>query len=705
MSELLGSSDFQERLRQIKNGVMQHLSPSPPVIIEEEKVEEEVEPLPFLKLQDRNGAFADLWFDYGSKGKVAADDPRKTSWRQPAAEKAWEKDLLETDFISKIVGETHYYCPLDKVAKSLTFLLEVGWHIEDFQGRRVVQQGKQELSLQMRGETILITGKNNYEEHQVDISKLVGAFNRRERFIDLSANTVGLIDPERMEKEWGELADEEKEMGGIRVKKNNFGLLDPFFADQTIQRDAFVEKLKQRRAVKEALPSSAFQGKLHPYQQEGVNWLDFLYESGFHGVLADEMGLGKTVQVLAFLSRLETSLPILIVMPTSLLFNWRREFEKFLPDISILVHSGQEREKSREALGQHRVIFTSYALLRQDRELFKEMTFSCVILDEAQTIKNPDSLIAKCTKELQSQFRLAITGTPVENRSDDLWSLFSFLMPELLGSRQDFIAQLQLGQSDGRYTRRVQKKITPFILRRRKSEVAQDLPPKIEQVIWVEMDSVQRGFYEEWMAKNRKKLKAEGGFTKMEVFEAILRLRQICCAPQLIDPSLDIPSAKQERLISDLEEVVAFGGKVLVYSQFTQMLQLLQKEIVQRGWKSVYLDGSTQDREEAVRQFQEDPEVSIFLVSLKAGGVGLNLTAADYVFLYDPWWNTAVENQAIDRAHRFGRKWSVIARRYVAALSIEEKIMRLKEHKLALAQGLLDFEAFSLDDLCSLLTN
>ncbi|MBI3236820.1 MAG: DEAD/DEAH box helicase, partial [Chlamydiales bacterium] len=405
------------------------------------------------------------------------------------------------------------------------------------------------------------------------------------------------------------------------------------------------------------------------------------------------MGLGKTVQVLAFFSLLQTKLPLLIVAPTSLLFNWRREIEKFLPNTSICVYHGSERKQLQEDPFPYDILLTSYALLRQDLFFFQGLRFEVIVLDEGQNIKNPDSQIAQAVFSLRSEMKLILSGTPIENRWEDLWSHFHFLMPGLLGEKKEFSSKMATAALDSRYLVQTKKKTQPFILRRKKGDVAIDLPEKITQTIWVEMSDSQRAIYDTWIknqSEQRKKWSQEGGAShRMEILEAILRLRQVCAHPWLADPSLEeeplFLSGKLQRLMADLEEVVSLGKKVLVYSQFTTMLRLIQKLLPSHFPKHVYLDGSTSNREELVRQFQEDPDTLIFLISLKAGGVGLNLTAADYVFLYDPWWNEAVENQAIDRAHRVGRKDVVIARRYITAISIEEKLMHLKERKKNLA--------------------
>jgi SNF2 family DNA or RNA helicase len=309
-----------------------------------------------------------------------------------------------------------------------------------------------------------------------------------------------------------------------------------------------------------------------------------------------------------------------------------------------------------------------------------------------------------------------LTGTPIENHLSEIWAHFRFLIPDLFGEQKDFLADVTAGQADFRYMQRLRKKLRPFMLRREKGEVAKELPERIEQVVWVEMPSQQRKVYDDFLAGFKgnllKKVESDGiGKHRMEVLEAILRLRQICCHPLLVlsqsENVGELSSGKLEALLQDLETVVEEKRKVLVYSQFTSMLQLIAKEAKRSQWPLVYLDGQTKDREKVVQQFQEDPTISLFLISLKAGGIGLNLTAADYVFLYDPWWNEAVENQAIDRAHRIGRKDTVIAKRYVMVESVEEKIMSLKASKRSLLIDMMEDTAsmnqLTIDDLHYLL--
>lgn len=664
------------------------------------------DPLPLLILKDRTGAFADLWMDYGNGQSIALQDLSKTTFaRNPAAEKGWEKDLLETGYIKKMVSTSHYYCPMDKIAKSLGFLLELGWQVKDWKGSRIVHGGKADMAMESISDTIIVKGKMKFENYEANLAEVAGAFNRKERFIQLAPGVAGLL-PDRWDEAGLSGLMEEGEIAGdkIKVNKSRIGTLsDLFEKNPQIHIDASLSGLRDRlqsfKGINEALPGESFKGELRAYQQEGVNWLEFLYSYGFHGILADDMGLGKTVQVLAFLSRMEIYHPILIIMPTSLIFNWQREIKRFLPDFPVIAHHGPDRNPSPDSLQKSGIILTSYTTLRLDLDLFSTLQYQCIILDEAQVIKNAHTQTAQAVCQLRSRFRLSLTGTPLENHLNELWSHFHFLMPDLFGEEKEFEAELLAGSADSRFIKRIQKKIRPFILRRKKEEVAKDLPEKIEQVVWMEMSPPQRAIYDEFLSGVRgnllKKVETDGiSRHRMEVLEAILRLRQICCHPLLISGHLDehqtLSSTKLDTLLQDLETVIEEGRKVLIYSQFTSMLQLIKKELKERKWGFAYLDGSTTDREKVVTQFQEDSSIQLFLISLKAGGIGLNLTAADYVFLYDPWWNEAAENQAINRAHRIGRKETVIAKRYVMAESIEEKMMTLKAHKRNLIEEIFE---------------
>lgn len=659
--------------------------------------------LPFLVLKDRSGGFADLWFDYGSHGKVEAHQER-VSWRNAELEKSWERDLIETGFQKKLLANSHYYCPLDKVFSCLSFLLDVGWKILDHKGRELIKQSGIELGLQACGQEVLVQGRVRFGTEQLNLSEALVGVNRQELFLAISEHTIGLLDHVAIHHLCGDLLTEEVTKEGVRIKTHQFGLLEPLFENPLVQKSPEL----QREYPLPSQPGIDFLGELYPYQQEGLSWMQSLFFRSFSGLLADEMGLGKTVQVLAFLSTLNHSTSTLIIVPTSLLFNWKKELEKFLPGRSVYLHSGSERVKHEEMLQSYPLILTSYAVMRLDAPLFQRVPFTCVILDEAQQIKNPDSQIARQVFQLKATFRLAMTGTPIENRIEELWSLFHFLIPQLLGDKQTFAMRMSLG------SKKIKRCLKPFILRRRKEEVVRDLPPQIHQHVWISMSDAQKEVYDTWVSKQRlgllKKIAADGVHAhRMEILEAILRLRQIVCHPLLVDPHFVGESAKLSRLMDDLEEAIQEKRKVLIYSQFTQMLSLMKQEVEQRGWLFVQLDGSTTDRETPVNRFQEEPDLLLFFISLKAGGVGLNLTAADTVILFDPWWNEAQEQQAISRAHRIGRSSAVIAKRYVTVGSIEEKMLQLKKQKSALAESLFDqeFDAsaeLTLDDLYALLS-
>ncbi|MBA3957822.1 MAG: DEAD/DEAH box helicase [Parachlamydiaceae bacterium] len=668
-------------------------------------MQHQASPLPILILADRTGAFAQLWMDYGNSCLPLHDVLAKKG--QHTAELAWERDLLETAFIKKTVGSSHYYCPLDQVAKALTFLLELGWRLQDWQGNRIVRYTSSSLALSSTPQSIQVRGKITFETFETDLTYVSGAFNRKERFVQLGSGVTGLV-PDHWETASLNQMMEEGELvsGSLQIPRRQIGTLaDLFESPIPLKLDASLTDLKERlnsfQKIQTAQPGKKFRGELRPYQQEGLNWLNFLYDFSFHGILADDMGLGKTVQVLAFLSTLQKEAPHLIVVPTSLLFNWQREIEKFLPGTTVYLHHGQQRQKDATTLDSYDIILTSYTTLRLDLSLFSSHSFQCVILEEAQAIKNAHTQIAQAVSQLQARFRLSITGTPIENHLQELWAHFNFLMPGLFGNENTFLADLNAGASDKRYLQRIRRQIRPFILRRKKEEVAKDLPERIEQVVWVEMTPAQRQIYDSFLAGVRgnlfRKIDSDGvSKHRLEILEAILRLRQICCHPLLVsaqlDPSQLIESAKFDLLLEDIEVAIEEGRKMLVYSQFTSMLRLIAKALQERQVPYAYLDGSTVNREKVVESFQSDATIPVFLISLKAGGVGLNLTAADYVFLFDPWWNEAAENQAINRAHRIGRTDTVIAKRYVALESIEEKIMKLKESKRGLVDSLFTDE-------------
>ncbi|MCB9646628.1 MAG: DEAD/DEAH box helicase [Deltaproteobacteria bacterium] len=454
-----------------------------------------------------------------------------------------------------------------------------------------------------------------------------------------------------------------------------------------------------------------FMGKLRDYQQEGLGWLRFLEDNNFSGCLADDMGLGKTVQVLAMLQgrhrpggqRPSDHRPSLIVVPKSLVYNWIKEASKFAPDLKAVPYTGGGRLKYKDDLLDQDLVVTTYGTLRQDILHLLEIRWNAVVLDEAQAIKNPRSQAAKACRLLRSEYRLAISGTPIENSLDELWSLFEFLNPGMLGGLDDFSAKAK-GADDG-WLELLSTSLRPFMLRRTKQQVLTELPEKTELTLMVDLDEDQRKKYDELRDYYRASLSSTVqevglGRAKIQVLEALLRLRQAACHPGLIDTSrLDEPSSKLEVLYEKLDELIANGHKALIFSQFTRLLGVVKRWLEARGIKHEYLDGATRDRQAGVDRFQSDPENKVFLISLKAGGCGITLTSSDYVFLLDPWWNPAVEAQAIDRAHRMGQKNPVFAYRLIARDTVEEKIAKLQEEKRKLADAIITGETGLMKEL------
>jgi len=420
---------------------------------------------------------------------------------------------------------------------------------------------------------------------------------------------------------------------------------------------------------------------LRGYQYAGVNWLCFLREAGLGGLLADDMGLGKTLQALCAL-RGRT----LVVAPTSLLHNWSDEIARFRPDLRVQVFHGSRRAIEPQA----DITLTTYALLRRDQEVLAGEEWKTVILDEAQAIKNPESQVAQAAYQLRGGFRIALTGTPVENRLDELWSQFHFTNPGLLGGRRDFEERYArpIAQGVAETAERLRERIRPFVLRRRKGDVAPELPPRTDVVLHCVLSESERNIYQAIHAATARDVveRLEAGGSVLAALEALLRLRQACCHPALVPGQDAEDSAKLALLLDRLDTAVADGHKALVFSQWTSLLDLVEPRLDQAGIPYTRLDGTTRDRASVLRRFQHETGPPVFLVSLKAGGTGLNLTAADHVFLLDPWWNPAVEEQAADRTHRIGQERPVFVYRMVAENTVEERILALQEKKRAISE-------------------
>lgn len=445
-----------------------------------------------------------------------------------------------------------------------------------------------------------------------------------------------------------------------------------------------------------------FVGELRPYQKAGYNWLRFLNEFKLGGCLADDMGLGKTVQTLAMLQAEKEAGhgTTLLIMPTSLVYNWEMEASKFAPQLKVLNYTGTLRNKDVKRFEKYDIVLTSYGITRLDIELLKNFYFNYIILDESQVIKNPSSNIAKAVRELKSRYRLVLTGTPLENTTMDLWSQVSFINPGMLGSQTYFRQEYQVPiekKGDEAKSKKLNSIIKPFVLRRHKSQVATELPEKVENIQYSVMTAEQEKRYEETKAYYRGRIldlidKEGMGNSRFMILEGLTKLRQLANHPKMIEPSYTGDSGKLEDITHMLENAMAEGHKVLVFSQFVKHLTLVRQYLKSNKIDFAYLDGASIDRKEQVDRFNKDPKVKAFLISIKAGGLGLNLTEADYVFILDPWWNPAVEAQAVDRAHRIGQKKKVFTYKFITRNTVEEKILTLQQKKLRLTQELITTE-------------
>jgi SNF2 family DNA or RNA helicase len=543
------------------------------------------------------------------------------------------------------------------------------------------------------------------------LPKLLAALRRGETMVELGDGSFGLL-PEEWLARFAPLAGlGSKEEDHLRFQANQAGLLDALLAAQPeVKVDEVFEQARGRlrnfRGVTMPEQPAGFQGKLRDYQREGLGWMEFLREFGFGGCLADDMGVGKTAQVLGVLDarRAEGKGTSLVVAPRSLIFNWREEAARFTPQLQVLDYTGIARDAAQ--IAQHNLVLTTYGTMLRDITRLSEIDFDYVVLDEAQAVKNAATVSAKAVRLLRGAHRLALSGTPVENHLGELWSLFEFLNPGMLGEAKVLKMAGGLGRNPSEEARvLLSQALRPFILRRTKMQVARELPAKTEQTIFCELDEPQRKLYDDLRRHYRetllRKVEEQGfGKSKMHVLEALLRLRQAACHPGLLDAKRGKEnSAKLDTLIAQLDAVREEGHKALVFSQFTSLLKIVRSRLDEQKVRYEYLDGSTRDRQARVENFQNNPDCDLFLISLKAGGLGLNLTAAEYVFLLDPWWNPAVEAQAVDRAHRIGQTRPVFAYRLIAKDTVEEKVLELQKSKRDLADAILNADNSLIRDL------
>ncbi len=646
---------------------------------------------------------------------VRREDGRELLARQPQAE---AKALQHLANMGARLGaeEDPYdaYLTPRRFPELVRDLLEEGWRVEaDGKIHRPI--GQFQLALSSGADWFELRGEIEFEGEPVPLPRLLAAVRAGHNTVQLGDGSVGLL-PEDWLKRCGLLAAlGEEEDGHVRFNASQGALLDSLLATlPEVQQDGrfhgFRRRLQKFEGVRARREPTTFRGMLREYQRQALGWFQFLRDFGFGGCLADDMGLGKTVQVLALLEERRrarnTTGTSLVVVPRSLVFNWLREAARFTPRLTTLDYTGIHREGLRKQIAEHHLIITTYGILRRDVLVFQEHDFDYVILDEAQAIKNPSSQSAKAARLLRGRNRLALSGTPIENHLGELWSLFEFLNPGMLGSDGRFKDVLGNGNGTDAASRELlAKAVRPFILRRTKEQVAPDLPEKIEQTLYCDMKPRQRELYDEMRDYYRgsllQKIDSQGlNRSRMQVLEALLRLRQVACHPALVaEDHRSEASAKLEVLLPQLLEVCDQGHRALVFSQFTSLLALVRKALDQAGLQYEYLDGQTRNRQERVENFQSDDGPPVFLISLKAGGLGLNLTAADYVFILDPWWNPAIEAQAIDRAHRIGQTRHVFAYRLICKGTVEEKIIELQQQKRDLADAIIRTDSGPLQEL------
>ncbi|HMQ31124.1 MAG TPA: DEAD/DEAH box helicase [Chloroflexaceae bacterium] len=723
------------------------LSASLPVrgqIIQWETVEEQ--PAPRVYLSEQDGELeAELRFAYGPfeleyERAMPAESVQRQEGsavlyrvrRDPEAERALFQQLAGGFGLKRSDEEGAFTLrkgttPLDFLLREVPRLAAAGFTIFGEETLTVARVNRSRPSISFNVTTpgadwFDVEAVIRFGDQLLSLKELKRALRRRERYIKLADGSLGTIPEEWVERYRHLFAfGEERGPAGLRLAQHHAAVIDQALegADQSQVDQAFADARERfqdfTRIERQPLPRG-FVGTLRPYQKAGVDWLHFLRRYKFGGILADDMGLGKTVTTLALLQSVYEEQPrpgaSLIVMPRSLLINWQREAAQFAPGLRVHVHADQGRIREPAQFGEHDVILTTYGVLLRDIDLLKGYTFHYAILDESQAIKNPAAETSRAARALVAEHRLALTGTPIENTTAELWSQFAFLNPGLLGNleyfRDQFVGPIERRQ-DENAAQLLRRIVFPFILRRTKDQVATDLPPRSEELLVVDLDQAQRKLYvktrDYYRALLLGMIDGQGmDDARMKILEGLLRLRQICNHPRLIDGKFRGTSAKYELLLDTLDTLRAEGHKALIFSQFVQMLGLIREGLDARGVPYAYLDGSTADRQAEVDRFQQTPDLPFFLISLRAGGVGLNLTAADYVIHVDPWWNPAVEAQATDRAHRIGQTKPVFVYKLIARDTVEEKIVQLQEQKRAIASQVISseggvFKALTRDDV------
>jgi SNF2 family DNA or RNA helicase len=701
---------------------------------------EKFEAIPILKLLHSNGEEPQLqlYFKYGNYIFPSESDKRVTVrmekqdndyiFHRIKRSLSWEKNkinaLQELGLSSEGAIFSHVYKPLQQEIDSenspfsvINWLNEhhddldaLGFSFEQTEGNKqyVIGRSKVDLEIRENNDWFDIHAVVYFGPYQIPFIDLKNHILNKIREFKLPSGAIAII-PEQWFAQYSHLLQFSEGNKELKLKKHHIGIVNDFSNSElaTVTMDRKLKRLSDFEEIEEIDVPKDFLGILRPYQKAGYNWFHFLRKYNFGGCLADDMGLGKTVQTLALLQKIKEEnhdigvhSTSLIIMPTSLVYNWLNEAKKFAPKLKIHAHTGSFRNKDIEIFSNYDLVITTYGISRVDIELLKTFFFEYIILDESQNIKNPASKSFKAVKTLKSQFKLILSGTPVENTVNDLWTQMSFINPGLLGSQTLFYTEFVIPiekKKDEEKASKLQALIKPFVLRRTKTQVATELPPKTENLFYCQMSEVQKEYYEEIKSEYRNELLLNlenGAFKKsqIQVLQGLTKLRQIANHPVMIDEDYKGDSGKFENVIHTLENVLSRGHKVLVFSQFVKHLNIYRKYFDAENTPYAYLDGATTKRGDVVKEFQTNSTIKLFLISIKAGGVGLNLTEADYVFILDPWWNPAVEQQAIDRTHRIGQTKNVFIYKFITKDSVEEKILALQNRKRKVAESLITTE-------------
>jgi hypothetical protein len=618
------------------------------------------------------------------------------------------------------------YSIINWVNEHIEVLKEKGYSIEQADGtkRFLFASSKIDFEIKEDNDWFDINAIVYFGIYPVPFISLKQHILHKKREFSLPDGTIAII-PEKWFSQYGSLFSLADSGKILKLKKHHIGLIADLaldgIANITLQRK--LEKLNDFENIADTQMPLHFKGELRSYQKAGYNWFSFLRQYNFGGCLADDMGLGKTIQTLAMLQKLKeedefnnTHSTSLIIMPTSLIYNWLNEAQKFTPKLKILAHTGSARNKDVSHFIKYDIIVTTYGITRVDVNEMQNFYFNYVILDESQNIKNPASKSFKSVRQLKSRNKLILSGTPVENSVSDLWTQLTFLNPGLLGTQaffnEEYVQAIEKRKDEDK-AKKLQAIIKPFVLRRTKEQVAEELPAKTEQIFYCDMSDDQASYYEKTKSAYRNDLLSsmdDGTYAKKQVqlLQGLTALRQLANHPKMIDEHYASDSGKFENVVHTLDNVLKGGHKVLIFSQFVKHLSIFKNHFEKEQIHFAYLDGATKNRGEIVSEFQQNQDLKVFLISIKAGGVGLNLTQADYVFILDPWWNPAVEQQAIDRSHRIGQDKKVFIYKFIAKDTVEEKILALQNRKKRLASSLITteesfFKSLSKEDIREIL--